>query len=134
LARTRFQYPRWSVVVALAAGGLSLYVAYVYRLDEWWLPVFYVGFGLLCVLASWECLVSYMYLGEDVLEYRMNLKLVRIKKDEIEKVTWAAGCGVSVQLSNGSWEELPTFGKNSQGITNSVRAWLERKRHSEVAA
>jgi hypothetical protein len=74
-----------------------------------------------------------MHLGNEALEYRMNFKRVRIKKAEIEKVTWASGCGVSVQLLNGSWEEIPSFGKDSRGLTNSVRAWLGKKSDSESA-
>jgi hypothetical protein len=120
-------------VAALAAGLLSLLCAYVFRLDEWWLPVFYVGFGVLWFLVSWECFVSYLHLGDEALEYRMNFKRVRIQKDEIDKVTWEAGCGVSVRRVNGGWEEIPTFGNNSRGLTNSVRAWLGSKSGNEAA-
>jgi len=68
-----------------------------------------------------------MQLGEEELDYRMNFKRVRIKKAEIQKVTWEAGCGVSVQLTNGSWHKLPGLGQNSQGVTNSIRAWLGKR-------
>lgn len=112
--------------MALVTGVLSLLVAYMLRLDDWWLPLFFVCFGVVWFLASWECFVSYMHLGNEDLEYRMNFKRVRIKKTDIEKVTWEAGCGVSVQLVDGSWQKLPGLGQNSQGITNSIRAWLAR--------
>ncbi len=120
-------------MAALVAGLVSLLGAYFLRLEEWWLPVFFTGFGMLWFLVSWECYVSYMHLGEEVLEYRMNFKFVRILKSDIEKVTWESGCGVSVRLTNGNWEELPNFGQDSRGITNSVRAWLGKKHDSNSA-
>jgi hypothetical protein len=120
-------------VAAIAAGVLSLTSAYDLHQEEWWLPVFFAGFGILWFLVSWECFVSYMHLGDEALEYRMNFKRVRIRKPEIEKVTWELGCGVSVRLTNGSWENVPTFGGDMRGITNSVRAWLRKKNDTHAA-
>ncbi len=48
-----------------------------------------------------------------------------IPKSEITKVTWEAGCGVSLLLSDGKWVKVPDLGHNSQGLTNSIRSWLK---------
>jgi hypothetical protein len=45
---------------------------------------------------------------------------------DVESVTWAAGSGVSVKLSNGRWAKMPELGYNAQGLANTLRAWLKR--------
>ena len=38
------------------------------------------------------------------------------------------GGGVYLKLENGGWGKLPDLGYNSQGLTNTIRAWLKRQR------
>jgi len=49
-----------------------------------------------------------------------------IPRTEIESVTWEKGCGASIKLNNGKWVHLPSVGRNAQGLTNTLRAWLKR--------
>ncbi len=90
------------------------------------MPLFYIGFGLFCFVAAIEVRTSYLRLGTEALEFRENFKSKAFPKAEIEKVTWEAGSGVSILLSSGEWIKVPTFFENSQGITNSIRAWLKK--------
>ena len=52
---------------------------------------------------------------------------------DIASVTWEKGGGVYVKLKAGGWAKLPELGYNAQGLTNTVRAWLERHRAERQA-
>ncbi|MFO1487627.1 MAG: hypothetical protein U1F65_04035 [Verrucomicrobiota bacterium] len=49
-----------------------------------------------------------------------------IPRSEIESVTWEKGCGASLKLRDGKWVRLPSVGRNTQGLTNTIRAWLNK--------
>ena len=49
-----------------------------------------------------------------------------ILRADIESVTWEKGCGASMNLCDGKWVRLPKVGLNAQGLTNTIRAWLNR--------
>lgn len=49
-----------------------------------------------------------------------------IPRAEIKSVTWQAGCGASLILNEGRGVRLPHVGRNLQGLTNTIRAWLKR--------
>ena len=38
-----------------------------------------------------------------------------------------------MKLKAGGWAKLPELGYNAQGLTNTVRAWLERHRAERQA-
>ena len=64
-------------------------------------------------------------LGENELGITHNFRRSVIPRANIEKATWAKGCGVSLVLKDGSWVQVPDIGLNSQGLCNSVRAWAK---------
>jgi hypothetical protein len=47
---------------------------------------------------------------------------------DISSVSWEKGGGVFLKLTAGGFAKLPELGYNSQGLTNTVRAWLKRHR------
>jgi hypothetical protein len=49
-----------------------------------------------------------------------------VPRVEIESVTWEKGCGASIRLRDGKWVRLPSVGRDAQGLTNTIRAWLKR--------
>jgi hypothetical protein len=49
-----------------------------------------------------------------------------VPRAEIERVTWAAGCGAALTLRDGKGVRLPSAGRNAQGLANTIRAWLKR--------
>lgn len=108
------------VGVALAAGG-------GWRMKE--LGRFSVShlvmlFGGLVLAAAVEHFASRIVLLRDRLEYGVFWR-TSIPKEEIESVTWEAGCGVSLRMKSQTWRRIPDLGR-AQGVCNSVRAWLKR--------
>ena len=89
------------------------------------LTAFFAGFAMFAFAGIIETYTSFLRLEESQLSFRETFRSTVIAKSDIEKVTWEAGCGSSVLLTNGQWVRLPDLGQNSQGVTNSVRAWLE---------
>jgi len=49
-----------------------------------------------------------------------------IPRTEIESVTWEKGCGASLIMRAGRGVRLPNVGRDPQGLTNTIRAWLEQ--------
>jgi len=49
-----------------------------------------------------------------------------IPRTEIDSVTWEKGCGASLILRGGKGVQLPSVGRNAQGLTNTIRAWLKK--------
>jgi hypothetical protein len=47
-------------------------------------------------------------------------------RDGIDSVAWEGGIGVAVKLTSGGWVKLPELGRNSQSVSNMIRAWLKR--------
>ena len=45
-------------------------------------------------------------------------------KESMNKVTWEKGGGVSIQLTDSNWINIPDLG-NSQSVCNSIRTWLK---------
>ena len=130
---SRSRPKRWLVgLVAIAegvflAGAASSYVGG----DQTWVSVAFAllsvaGLGGLAELAR-----SRIVLWETELEVRTLWHRRRYLASQVASVTWEAGSGVTLRLSDGSWAKLPDLGYNSQGLTNTVRAWLKRAKHAE---
>ena len=49
-----------------------------------------------------------------------------ILRTEIESVTWEKGCGASLIMREGRGVRLPNVGRDPQGLTNTIRAWLKK--------
>ena len=49
-----------------------------------------------------------------------------IPRAMIKSVTWEWGCGASLILHEGRGVRLPNVGRDPQGLTNTIRAWLKR--------
>jgi len=49
-----------------------------------------------------------------------------IPRAEVDNVTWESGCGAVLLLRNGEGVKLPSVGRNAQGLSNTIRAWLKR--------
>lgn len=119
--------PGWGLAGFVALVGLGCGVGAIHLLRTGgfgWMALFYMAMALGSVAGVWEQARTRLELRRDELLYSVGWRRRRIAKDRIEKVTWAKGCGVLIQVE-GKWVELPSVG-NSQAVTNSVRAWLKR--------
>ena len=119
---------RWmavSVVVAtavfLCGAGLS------YIGSGWtWSTAGFAAISLVGLVGLVELAWSRIVLSEAELEVRTLWTHKRYAASRVASVTWEAGCGVALKLSDGTWAKLPDLGYNSQGLTNTIRAWLKR--------
>ena len=85
------------------------------------------GMALLVILFSVgfvDALITKLEMKDDAAVLR-TLKGERIiPRGEIASVSWEAGVGVALKTADGEWVKLPYLG-NSQGCTNTIRAWLK---------
>jgi hypothetical protein len=92
------------------------------RFKIWIAPVYI----LLGALGLADLLLSRITLGGDYLRIVSGFRSKRILRADIDRVTWAAGCGASLILRDGKGVRLPSVGRNAQGLANTIRAWLKR--------
>lgn len=126
--RTEFRTVTWIrvMVTGIAIGSAAAAVYYFRQEGLTWLTIFYAGFSIVGVAGIIESLTAYVRLEETEIRFRGTLKQSTIPRKDIEKVTWEAGSGVSLRLIDRTWVKVPDLGHNSQGLTNSIRAWLKR--------
>jgi hypothetical protein len=88
-----------------------------------WIAPAYIILG---ALGLTDMLLTRIALGSDDLRIVSGFRSQTVPRAEIDSVTWAAGCGASLVLRGGKGVRLPSVGRNAQGLTNTIRAWLKR--------
>ncbi len=81
--------------------------------------------GALSIVAAVQQAMTRIVLLPDRLEFGGLVGRTSIRKEEIESVTWEAGCGVSLRMKAQTWRRVPDLGR-APGVCNSIRAWLKR--------
>ncbi len=124
--RTDFRVVPWiRIMILLIASGSIAAAAYYYRQEGLtWISAFFIGFSILGVAGIVESFSGYIRLEDTEIRFRETFRITAIPKKDIMRVTWESGCGVSLLLSDGTWVKIPDLGHNSQGLTNSIRSWL----------
>ena len=114
------------ISVILVASMLGTY--FTYGSDEnWFVPWFFAGFAVLSLAALFETLTEFLVLDAHELRFRKSFRTVKIPKADISQVTWTKGDGASLKLVSGKWVMVPDMGYDSQGLTNSIRAWTKSR-------
>ena len=121
---------RWVLIVTLIAAALfAAGFAFTYSQNGWtWLSLSFAGMTLFGVAGVAEVATSRVVLGDDALECGAVWSRRRYPVGDIDSVSWEKGGGVFLKLKGGGFAQLPELGYNSQGLTNTVRAWLKRRR------
>jgi hypothetical protein len=88
--------------------------------------LFFAGFVILSCASLLEAFSRRIILGQDTLQVANLWSNKDYARSEIRSVTWARSCPVSLQLSDGRWVKLPEVESSSQGVVNTIRAWLKR--------
>jgi len=125
----RILRPRSSLYVILAVAKM-LFVAglvFTYARSGWTFTS--VGFAVMTLVAALgfvEIGTTRLIIADDYLDVGPIWKRRRYQRADIKRVTWEKGAGVVLELNRGGWAKLPELGFNSQGLTNTIRAWLKR--------
>ena len=88
-----------------------------------------IGFAVMTMIGALgfvELGTTRVILADDFIDMGPIWKRRQLSRDEIKRVTWAKGAGVALELNSGGWVKVPELGFNSQGLTNTIRAWLKR--------
>jgi hypothetical protein len=126
--RIEHRPPKWIWGVALAAFALFALLAAVSVLasNSRWVTALLLALSLFAGFGILEVAMRRVILTPSGMELVANLRRQFVPRSEIASVTWAKGSGVSLKLVAGTWLRLPEVGPGSQGLANSVRAWLNR--------
>lgn len=124
--QTRFRAPNWQKWASIAGAVVVTIVTllqYLYGSLTW---IFWslLAMSIGSVIAIAATFTTAIDLQDSNLIVRKNFHRSSINRSEIEEVTWASGCGVSIRLSSGRWVAMPDVGRNSQSLCNSLRAWV----------
>jgi hypothetical protein len=116
--------------VAVSAAALfAIGFVFTYRQHGWsWVSLAFAGMTLVGLGGIVEVATSRIALHDDVLECGALWSRRRYRVDDIASVSWEKGGGVFLRLESGGFGKLPELGYNSQGLTNTLRAWLKRRR------
>ena len=95
-----------------------------------WVTLAFAGMTLMGLGGIVEVASSRVTLHDDALVCGTIWSRRRYPVTDIASVSWEKGGGVFLKLKAGGFAQLPELGYNSQGLTNTVRAWLKR-RHAE---
>jgi len=133
-ARTEFRAKHWlklgTLLVAAVASTLFAYsiLAKGLALQTWTLG----AISAIAVAGLVEALVARVSLEERGIRVFSLHRRYFVPRADIESVTWEAGSTVALRLTSGAWVKLPDLGHNTQGIANSIRAWLQRAQSDGV--
>jgi len=76
------------------------------------------------VAGALDAVISRVELHEEHLVVVRNLRKREYARSSFQKAQWGKGVPVTLQLKSGGWVTLPGVGPSSQGLVNSLRAWL----------
>jgi hypothetical protein len=125
--KSQFRSPTWLKVFLPASAILVPVLTIVeYRTEE----LSWIFFGLLILSVFMTVSVVAVFterieLDENELKITHNFQRTVVPRANIEKATWAKGCGALLLLKDGGSIKLPEVGENSQGLCNSIRAWVK---------
>jgi len=105
----------WSVV----SDGVSLTTAVFFILS---------AMGLLGVF---QVFTTSIRLDDDLLLITDGWRRRSYPRSSIQRVTWAKGCPASIEVEGLGWLDLPETGRGTQGVANSIRAWVKRGEASQ---
>jgi hypothetical protein len=115
-------------VVLYVAGLLLLSIQLPFGFSDrhrvWVVPTF----AVLGALGLIDLFTRRIVLGADgirIVSYS-DYQLRSIPRAMIKSVTWEKGCGASLILHEGRGVRLPNVGRDPQGLTNTIRAWLKK--------
>ena len=119
---------RWLVIAVIASAVLvSIGAVWMYRIGGW--SSTSVTLTLLCLISAGalvELAILRVSFSREVMKVVHLWSVRSLRRDDIRSVIWESGAGVSLKLANGEWFKLPELGLNSQGVANTLRAWLKR--------
>ena len=126
----------WFLILTIASALLfGAGLAFTYAQSGWsWLSLGFAGLFVFGCAAVLEVVTTRVVLHDDALECGAIWSRRRYPVVDIASVTWERGSGVALKLTDGRWAKLPELGYNSQGLTNTVRAWLKRSRSPAASA
>jgi hypothetical protein len=121
--------PAWFIALPGAATLIALGAAAALYGYPGGTIYFYVAIavGAIGLAGCLEVATSRLELTPEALEIRWLWSRRRYTRDEIQAVKFEWGAPVALQLTAGGWAKLPSVGLGSQGLANTLRAWLRRK-------
>ena len=90
-----------------------------------WVTVVFLGLALLGVAGVIDALTQRVELHEDRIVIVRNLRRREYPRAVFVKAQWSKGVPVSLQTTSGEWVHLPGVGTSSQGLVNTLRAWIK---------
>jgi hypothetical protein len=124
-----FRSSRSMVVLSVGCAALFIAVAIVAYLTRGasWVTIVPVGLAIFGAAGVLDVLTQRVELHEDRLIIVRNFKRREYPRKRFVKAQWAKGVSVSLQTTTGEWVHLPAVGGNSQGLVNTLRAWIRKE-------
>ena len=124
----RFFAPTWmkvGCVFAVVAFPLASYIIYVAN-GFTWLFAATLALASVALAGAFDAFTSKVEIYPEHLVVVANLRRREYGRSQFVSVSAAKGVPITLQLQSGGNLELPPVGKNTQGMANSLRAWLRK--------
>jgi hypothetical protein len=126
-SRTFRSSPSFVVVAAVAAllfaaGGLVSQRVGGFS----WVTIAFLCLVPLGIAGVIDALTQRIELHEEHIVIVYNLRRREYPRSLFVKAHWSKGVPVSLQTTSGEWVHLPGVGSSSQGLVNTLRAWIRK--------
>ena len=116
----------WVIGTILAGLGISIAGLLLFRRepDEFWTTLGFGGLVVAFALGLADGLSSRVQLSADSLEVKSNFRRRKVVPSDVVRVVAEKGAPVALELRQGGWFRLPSFGTGPH--PNTLRAWVRR--------
>lgn len=124
-----FRSSRSMIVVSVGCAALFTAVAIVAYLTRGasWVIVGLFALAAFAAAGVLDVMTQRFELHEDRLVVVRNFRRREYPRAMFVKAQWAKGVPVSLQTTTGEWIQLPAVGGSSQGLVNTLRAWIRKE-------
>ena len=115
------------IVVSVTCAALFAAVAIVayWTGGPAWVTLVLFALTIFAALGVLDVVTQRVELHQDRMVIVRNLRRREYPRAMFVKAQWAKGVPVSLQTTTGEWVQLPAVGGTSQGLVNTLRAWIK---------
>ena len=123
-----FRSSRWAVgLVTIALLLFAAGLVWFFRTEGMSLKtITFMGLTLFGIAGLIDAITQRVELHDDRIVVVQNLRKRQYARSLFVKATWAKGVPVTLETTSGGWVSLPGVGGSSQGLVNTLRAWLKK--------
>ena len=86
----------------------------------------FLGMTAGCALGSLETWLGFIKVGPEAVTVRLVFSTKQYPRALVKRVSWAKGVPIALELTDGTWANLPDLGHKGSKLVGAIQAWLNR--------